>query len=118
MRTHTYPTSAVAFSVMAASVFFLFGAILFIGCTDDTAMEPSLKITGEAQSDLEGIAELEQLIAKHNGGAAELTKKGKTLELPAGSNDALAAAIAAAGKNGAVKVKAGQLVDNSVDPCN
>jgi nitrous oxidase accessory protein NosD len=108
MRTHipagiAKPASAMTRWGIALLALFIFGAILFVGCANDEPTAPALVVPDEAQS----MAELEQLLAKHNGGAAELAKKGKTVELPGGSNDALAAAIAAAGKNGTVKVKAG-----------
>jgi len=85
---------------------FLAGAILFSGCSNEKPVGPSLQLAEDIQLDPESRAELEQLIAKHSEGAS-LEKKGRTVELPPNSHDALAAAIAAAGKKGTVKVRAG-----------
>lgn len=109
MRTTLRPTGATVLTLMAALAWFIFGAILFVGCTSDKPTAPILQSADESAIDGESMRELEQLLAKRDDGAtpARLAKKGKTVDLPAGSNNALAAAIAAAGKNGTVKVRAG-----------
>lgn len=82
-------------------------AALLFGCSQERPVEPELASPDNAAINLDSMAELEQLIAEHSEGEVSLEKKGRTVELPAGSHDGLAAAIAAAGKKGTVIVKAG-----------
>lgn len=107
MRTNNRPANAITLSLIAAFVLFITGTILLVGCDNDKPTAPNLTAADETRLDAESMAELEQLLAKRDAGVASLAKKGKTVELPAGSQDGLAAAIAAAGKNGTVKVKSG-----------
>ncbi len=86
---------------------FALSAALLLGCSQEKPVEPDLTSLDNAAINIDSMAELEQLIAKHSEGTAGLEKKGRTVELPPGSHDGLAAAIAAAGKKGTVIVKAG-----------
>ncbi len=115
MRTNisVKPDNAIARAVMAAFALFIFGTSLFVGCNNEKPTAPNLTAADETRLASESVRELEQLLAKRDGRkglsgeASSLAKKGKTVELPAGSHDGLAAAIAAAGKKGTVKVKTG-----------
>ncbi len=75
------------------------------GCNREAPVKPEGSIAID-QETLDA-QELELLIAKHSETAVAQEKRGRTVRLPAGSHDGLAAAIAAAGEEGTVKVKAG-----------
>lgn len=97
-------TSVITRSLLSC---FALSAALLIGCSQEKPVEPISDLQENLQTDSEGLAELEQLLAKHSEGVSSLEKKGRTVKLPAGSHDGLAAAIAKAGKKGTVKVEAG-----------
>ncbi len=104
MRNKFGITGAITRSLLSS---FALSAALLIGCSPEKPVEPVGALQENLQADPEGMAELEQLLAKHSEGVSSLEKKGRTVTLPAGSHDGLAAAIANAGKKGTVKVEAG-----------
>lgn len=104
MRTRFRITPAGA---RARLLSFALSVILLSACSSEQPVEPVGALPENFQADFAGMNELEQLLVAHGEGASSLEKRGRIVNLPAGSQDGLAAAIAAAGKRGTVRVEAG-----------
>jgi hypothetical protein len=87
---------------------------VFAGCTNDQAVPPTDSAEGQSGHELVKRAEpvsreldqLDRISSAPDGGVGHWTE-GNVVELPAGSVDGLADAIAAAGAGGIVRVKSG-----------
>jgi parallel beta-helix repeat protein len=90
--------------------FVLFALFLVVSCNDETPFVSDISEPAAAPV-VDGYAELEAgmqaLEAELEGGLSALAKKGNVVEIPAGSNDALAGAIAQAGTGGTVLLHSG-----------
>ena len=86
----------------------VFGAAILAGCTHDKPVEPPSNSVQQKYdaADLEVFREIDQI--DREAESVLLTKATTTVDLPDGSVDALAAAIAAAGPGGVVRVRSGE----------
>ncbi len=101
MRIHTKTSGAIRLALLAFSASNIF---LFTGCNRETPVSPVPQAQEGEQTEQAILQELRQIESDvHN----RLAKPGNIVELPAGSEDGLAAAIAAAGPGGVVLVKSG-----------
>jgi len=93
----------------------ILGMTLVAGCLDHELTAPTAPTADRLAADvgqLESAAlqkanELMRIAAEKDGGIAELSKRSTVVSVPAGSVDALAAAIAQAGDRGVVVLEAG-----------
>lgn len=111
---------AIVFSMVATVGVLLIGATIFIGCEQQapvtSAPTPQEEQYAVPSDVLNEIAELRQIASAPDGGLAYWTSgtDAPPVYLPAGSVDGLAAALAAAGNNGTVIVRAGTHTENGM----
>jgi hypothetical protein len=87
-------------------------ALLAVGCSNDTPVAPS-KDPGIPTVDTSELERLERIANQADGGIATLTRGVRTVVVPAGSSDALAAAINDAGRGGIVVLKSGSHTESA-----
>jgi len=102
-RTRRHPWPAILFGLLVP-------VLLMLGCNRETPVAPE----PETQTGLIEEFDFESLAKEQDGGLAKLSAgSSRVVELPAGSVDGLAAAIAAAGRGGAVIVRAGMHTESA-----
>jgi predicted small secreted protein len=94
---------------------FLLLSALVAGCNNDAPVAPS-KESEIPTVDTSELERLERIASQPDGGVAILTRGVRTVFVPAGSSDALAAAINDAGRGGVVVLKAGSHTESATIP--
>jgi len=98
------------YSAFVSTIIILFGLLLAVGCGEEAPLAPERSELKSAPVD-DGYAaleaEMEALEAGLKAGLSALAKQGNVVEVPAGSNDALADALAQAGPGGTVLLRSG-----------